>query len=702
MPALSPLEQSALRVRLLQLPVTPEGTVVVRQALHLVGDTAAEREMLKNNTVLRLPQTRTLLSLTPNFIPRANPLQWFGRLGLEKALACLASRVLFAWRRKNFAMRRQREDEEQRALGLLPWRFLGKNPAGRKETEDLYISLEAPDALVSWMRALFVNGEQALAHLRLNTSTTFLNELYPPNISIEMQGALSRISKMRNEVGYLTTDKNLGASVYLRETYQKHLLKHLNDHHTYRKVPLMDGVQDLAALRQRVINGRITRITRVLDKYKEYMPSKLSWLLRATLGTAPGLTKRPKFKLASFYTIFKIHKDSLASRPIQPTFGTPTEGISKFVHDQLWHIVARHPFVLRNSAEWRVGLEETLGALRTDQWEPTFITFDVVSLYPSISHKLGLAALRWFLDVHCTSIEANMRDLICALTEIVIKENYLEHPSVGILLQICGTAMGTTLSVVYAIIFMIWFEEPVVRKFKAFLPHYKRYIDDGATLFVGPPAAQRAFIHALNTRCEGIKVADIQIGTEIHILDCYTALVPIRQSRGTQWRAKFSIYRKPLNAYMYLPYSSAHHPAVYRAWIKAELTRYIILSSSREEFENQVLFFAGMLAPAGYPGHLLHKCITEVGWKDRAHILQGIQTKMLDAAQGHAPLRSTAPAEGCVLTLPYIPLAKEWLAHPEMKRVLRVDHIMRPPAGEYSHAAVAWAKGPTLGSLISK
>lgn len=64
--------------------------------------------------------------------------------------------------------------------------------------------------------------------------------------------------------------------------------------------------------------------------------------------------------------------------------------------------------------------------------------------------------------------------------------------------------------------------------------------------------------------------------------------------------------------------------------------------------------------------------------------------------------KPSAPAEGCVLTLPFLPLAKEWLAMPDTQNTLDVSNIMRPQHNAYTHAAVAWTKGPTLGTLIRK
>jgi hypothetical protein len=283
------------------------------------------------------------------------------------------------------------------------------------------------------------------------------------------------------------------------------------------------------------------RVEKALTRHKP--PTKLAWLLRASLGTAPGLTKKPLFRLGSFYIIWKIHKEILASRPIQPACGTPLLGISDWVHKQLWPIVARHPFVLQNSAHWRLSVQ-ALGTLKSWQWAPEIITADVDALYPSISHELGMQALKWFLDTHCASITPPMRALIYDLTFIVITDNFLEHPDLGIFKQLCGTAMGTALSVVYAIIFMIWFETPIVERFKSFLLLYKRYIDDLGMIFVGPPEVRTALLEAFNARAKGISISQIQIGKSGNLLDCTTSLSPrgFDPASGlTAWSSSFTL-----------------------------------------------------------------------------------------------------------------------------------------------------------------
>jgi hypothetical protein len=82
---------------------------------------------------------------------------------------------------------------------------------------------------------------------------------------------------------------------------------------------------------------------------------------------------------------------------------------------------------------------------------------DINALYPSIQLDRGMAALRWFIEQH-TSINQTLKDLCLKLAHFVLTNNYVECEELGdaSYRQIIGTAMGTSFSVVYAIIFMIW------------------------------------------------------------------------------------------------------------------------------------------------------------------------------------------------------------------------------------------------------
>jgi hypothetical protein len=71
--------------------------------------------------------------------------------------------------------------------------------------------------------------------------------------------------------------------------------------------------------------------------------------------------------------------------------------------------------------------------------------------------QLGMIALQWFMDHH-TDFNPTLKDLCLKLAHFVLTNNYVECKELNgtMYQQVVGTAMGTSFSVVYAIIFMIY------------------------------------------------------------------------------------------------------------------------------------------------------------------------------------------------------------------------------------------------------
>lgn len=89
-----------------------------------------------------------------------------------------------------------------------------------------------------------------------------------------------------------------------------------------------------------------------------------------------------------------------------------------------------------------------------------------------------MKALEWFMATH-TSIPLILQPKYPRLARFVFENNYVECKGIeGAFLQKIGTAMGTSFSVTYATIFMIWLETPIINDFRRHIVLYKRYIDD--------------------------------------------------------------------------------------------------------------------------------------------------------------------------------------------------------------------------------
>ena len=73
---------------------------------------------------------------------------------------------------------------------------------------------------------------------------------------------------------------------------------------------------------------------------------------------------------------------------------------------------------------------------------------------------------------------------------------------------------------------------------------------------------------------------------------------------------------------MYIPWSSAHPEAVKRSFVKAELTRYMILSSKKSYFEESKRMFFMNLRRRGYPPDKLSEYERQERYEDRVSTLQ--------------------------------------------------------------------------------
>ena len=276
---------------------------------------------------------------------------------------------------------------------------------------------------------------------------------------------LIRNIQARN-VGYNISDKNYGPVLYSRDLYLEQCKKLLlDDKGTYEYT---DQPKDL------ILSSLVRRLKSLVN---ECLGGE-----SATQALARTLTKwaddsLERGRLCKFYVIWKLHKQANAqgvrSRPIASNIGYPTGQISQFLHSQLIDAVNRHEHVLKDSLSLIRLLEST--PFLPDQ---TFLltSADVAALYPSININDGMTALQWFMAQH-TSIPQDLQRKYLKLARFILENNYVECQGMdGAFLQKIGTAMGTSFSVTYATIFMIWLETPIVDEFRSHIVLYKRYI----------------------------------------------------------------------------------------------------------------------------------------------------------------------------------------------------------------------------------
>jgi hypothetical protein len=515
---------------------------------------------------------------------------------------------------------------------------------------------------------------------------------------------LEMIHKLQElDVGYNIADKNYGSVVYSKQLFKEQCLLHLEDEKgTYRKI--------VNRTKEDILEDIFFRLRLILLRFKR-LGGSLGWAYLADSIIRDSNKAAETGRLCRFYIIWKLHKSAnasgLRSRPIASAIDYVTGPASHFLHSQLKEAVWKHPYVLKDSLD----LIRTVEGLRFKADEQIMLTAaDVNALYPSIHLERGMMALRWFMDRH-TSFNQTLKNLCYDLAFFVLNNNYVTCEELGsdIYHQVIGTAMGTSFSVVYAIIFMIWLETPIINdvRFSRYIRLYKRFIDDLFLIWTGPASVLCDFRRALATADECISlewsgyesqrdtVDPILVTARRHrqvvFLDLDMTLQLERTPMGTtETRVTFSPYRKPGNAYAYIPYSSFHGRHTFRGWVLAELLRLLTHCSTPKLWTEEGRIFYHHLCSRGYPRRFLRTVFQEVTWARRSEILS--RCRQEKSSEFFETYRA------CVLTLRNAP---EW---PMLKNMLdlSLDQLRESTYGDIfpKRVFLAQSSAPRLGSML--
>ena len=153
--------------------------------------------------------------------------------------------------------------------------------------------------------------------------------------------------------------------------------------------------------------------------------------------------------LGELYFLPKIHKrlSNVPGRPVISNCGTPTEKASEFLDYHLKPVMQKSWSYIKDSGDFIEKIKR-IGNIPEDA---ILVTADVVGLYPSIPHELGLKALEAALEKR-ESIQISTSELV-KMAKFVLQNNYFEFNG-ETKQQISGTAIGTKFAPPYACIFM--------------------------------------------------------------------------------------------------------------------------------------------------------------------------------------------------------------------------------------------------------
>ncbi|CAI5471116.1 unnamed protein product [Closterium sp. Yama58-4] len=409
------------------------------------------------------------------------------------------------------------------------------------------------------------------------------------NLSAGVRKALRTIAADRDVV-IKPADKNVGITMMDWGHYIRLCMEHLGDSTTYSLLshdPTADVYRKLREL------------------HSVWGPALPETLWKYFFNQPPG-----GWKPAAFYILPKLHKKKLVGRPIAASHSWVTSNVSRWLDAELRPWVLQQQTYLRDSLSLLLKLEETAFP------KGIFLaTYDVTALYPSIPLQRGIDAVSSILQ----SGKYHNHLPVIALLEWVMMNSVVEFDG-QLYLQRQGTAMGTSAAVCFAVLFMSRLDEVLKHRWFGTQPLcHVRYIDDGFIVWPGSRSELECYLSTFNGLDPNIKLT-------WHISDSSADFLDMVIFKGPRFAEKGNLdlktFQKPMNSYLYLPFSSYHPRHCKVSFIRAELRRYLLRSTSAKAFLASKHEFFHRLRRRGYPGDFLLPIFRSVFFRNRPLLLE--------------------------------------------------------------------------------
>ena len=304
---------------------------------------------------------------------------------------------------------------------------------------------------------------------------------FKDNLSKSGRKALNELCH-NNEIVIKQADKGGTVVIMTKKYYHKMVMEHLLDHSTYTEANDEDPDK---------------RVMEIIKEYAdEYTPDVLTEKENEYISEFSPISSK-------FYCLPKIHKSkeiekimgerpadnlkmpepqNIPGRPIVGSPNCPTNKLSNLMDLILKPLVFKVRSYVKDSFHFLEMLPQNV------DFESSFVTFDVSSLYTNISHDLALEAISYWIDKHPEDLVESRfsKEFVMKGIELILTLNYFVFDDKWYL-QIKGVAVGTKVAVVLAILTVGYLEI----KLYTILPNYfsndyclyiikwwKRFIDD--------------------------------------------------------------------------------------------------------------------------------------------------------------------------------------------------------------------------------
>ena len=494
-----------------------------------------------------------------------------------------------------------------------------------------------------------------------------------PNLS-PTQWRLVQFLRKHNLFIVIASDKNLGPCILDRIVYiERGCSEHLGNARNYRIIS-----ENAAINLQRGLLYKVEEF--LLRFYKR--PNKDPKCTTIPISTAEFIflhrarQKNPK-KLARFRMIMKVHKDPWKMRPIVCCAGTLMNDWSRWLDYQLQKLKHFVPTYLKDG-------EQLLNEVRELDLPPNAILFtaDATAMYNNIDTDHALEVIgRWLDELEPDLPDDFPLEAVKYAMYYIMKYNVFGWGTLH-LLQLVGTAMGTSSAVMWATMYYGYHEvHSLLPRYNSQLFYFKRYIDDifGVWLMDGRDNWVQ-FCRDVNDF--GILRWEIdEPSKSVNFLDLTLTI------RGR--RVETRTYQKKMNLYLYLPPSSAHPRSCIDGTIFGCVRRYFLQNTHRSDYVRFVV--------------LLYRRLLARGW-DRDYI----KPVILRACSKMESIARSQPAksrEDKVDDLLFVHLQ----FHPEDISRRRLRHLYDATCGPVLESTigarrivVAYSRPPNIGEYVTQ
>jgi hypothetical protein len=390
---------------------------------------------------------------------------------------------------------------------------------------------------------------------------------------------------VKNDLLVKLTDKNLGLAVFPKGWYIHQIMRMLGDVRTYRMASSLN-----------------------VDKlYSEMIEQAKKWSLPPNM--MKFLTEKTKREIPTFHAIPKVHKTPWTLRPIVPSHSWITSRLSEIIDHFCRPILLKLPWVVDSTKVCIQKLEE----VKTNSEKCWIVTGDVVAFYTNINSSkcAEVVAGAWARYEPNSKVRPRF---LQQMIQFIMNNNYFQFQG-QVWKQQSGLAMGTSCAPVLANIYAGFYERQLRIPMQQGVRCYMRYIDDILLIFEGSEKELMAYLAKVKLGSLTINWSYSKTRKEFLDIEVMNIRTPMCQQLMTR------LYKKPMNKHLYIPWSSAHPDHVKKAFVKAELIRFAIVSSEVEYFAEARNMFYGNLRRRGYPPQTLENWFQQVHYDQRSIFL---------------------------------------------------------------------------------